>query len=193
MLQIALITCRSHHFAKLIHAHARTYQMSTSTYALPVKTAILPDSNKHERRRVPMQSLTARSPLGSLRSSGESGTAHSVSGQNDGQSARRTSASNNVLGIEGAMSWESKGVAVGPVPHMKGKRHRGQSDMGRRFPLQTTFPNSPMSPRTPLSAKYALHVSSEVTSNLTNRPDRAHSSTRSSTAYSSHYRFSRPH
>jgi hypothetical protein len=148
--------------------------MSTSTYALPVKTAILPEPNKHERRKDSMQSPTIRSPSGSVRSNGKSGTALSVNGQHGhdhSQHARRTSASNNVLGIDGAMRWDSKGIAVGPAPTARGNRHRrGLSDLGRRFlnfPLQTTFPNSPMSPRTPLSAKYALRRPSGEISNLT--------------------------
>ena len=139
--------------------------MSTSTYALPVTTAnaILPGHSaaRHERRKSSMQSPHIRSPSGSLRGGGghKSGTAHSVNGQIESSHARRISASNtsnNVLGIDGAKSWDSKGISVGPVPHIKAKRHRGQSDMGRRFPLQTTFLNSPGSPRTPLSAKYIL-------------------------------------
>lgn len=156
----------------LIHEPAASNQMSTSTYALPVKTAILPESNKHERRKVSMQSSTIRSPSGSVRSNaigiGKAGTTLSANGQHvhdhhaNSQHARRTSASNNVLGIDGAMRWDSKGTVVGPAPApaAKGDRHRrGLSDLGRRFlnfPLQTTFPNSPMSPRTPLSAKYVL-------------------------------------
>ena len=139
--------------------------MTTSTYALPVKTAIVPAPTKHERRRSSMQSPHIRSPSGSLRKGSggngsiKPGTAHSVNGQIEHQHARRISASNttnNVLGIDGVKSWDSKAVAVGPVPLVKGKRHRGQSDMGRRIPLQTTFLNSPGSPRTPLTAKYIL-------------------------------------
>ena len=154
--------CRSHPTLpqRLIHARVATYQMATSTYALPVKTAIAPGPKRHERRRSSMQSPTtsARSPSGSSSGNGGPGTAHSVNHQHEEvhgqQHARRISSSNNVLGIEGVKSWESRAVAVGPVPvAIKGRRHRGQSEMGRRFPLQTTFLNSPRSPRTPLSAK----------------------------------------
>ncbi|KIW05513.1 uncharacterized protein PV09_03396 [Verruconis gallopava] len=124
---------------------------ASTTYALPVKTAFLRES-QHDRRS--MFSPVTSSPSGPLQADDLlSGTAHPALAHAESHPARRASTMNNVLATEAGRSWESK--TIGPVPSMKDKRRaRGQSDLGRKAIalIQTSF-GSPKSPRTPLSAK----------------------------------------